>query len=71
MCIWIDAICINKSDIGERNQQVKMMSSIYKRASYVRIWLGEEIGVEWESIDVLKQWSSASWTPLNRLLLLA
>jgi hypothetical protein len=54
MCIWIDAICINQSDIGERNQQVKMMSSIYKRASYVRIWLGEEIGVEWESIDVLK-----------------
>ncbi|KAH8801411.1 heterokaryon incompatibility protein-domain-containing protein [Xylogone sp. PMI_703] len=52
--IWIDAICINQGDIQERNRHVKMMGSIYARAARVRIWLGEEIGIESESILVLE-----------------
>jgi hypothetical protein len=37
---WIDAICINQSDIGERNHQVGMMRQIYVSAADVYIWLG-------------------------------
>lgn len=40
--IWIDALCINQSDIQERNSQVGMMGTIYSRAFFVFIWLGED-----------------------------
>jgi len=39
--IWVDALCINQSDISERNSQVAMMKSIYQNAYQVVIWLGE------------------------------
>lgn len=38
---WIDAICIDQSDVTEQNHQVQMMGSIYSRAQSVAIWLGE------------------------------
>jgi hypothetical protein len=39
---WIDAICINQADDLERNQQVALMTRIYKKCSGVQVWLGEE-----------------------------
>jgi hypothetical protein len=39
---WIDAICINQEDVLERNQQVNLMTRIYKKAVGVHIWLGEQ-----------------------------
>ncbi|KAL7940598.1 heterokaryon incompatibility protein domain-containing protein [Trichoderma barbatum] len=42
--IWIGAICINQNDVKERNEH----------ASCVRIWLGEEIGIEIEAMRVLE-----------------
>lgn len=41
---WIDAICIDQSNNGERNHQVQMMSQIYSGAESVLIWLGVEEG---------------------------
>jgi hypothetical protein len=38
--LWIDQICIDQSIVKERNHQVQMMSDIYKRATYVYVWLG-------------------------------
>lgn len=38
--LWIDAICINQSDIEERNRQVQLMAYIYSRAKEVIVWLG-------------------------------
>ena len=35
--LWIDAICINQSDITERNHQVAQMRQIYQRASQLLI----------------------------------
>ncbi|KAF2442642.1 hypothetical protein P171DRAFT_522385 [Karstenula rhodostoma CBS 690.94] len=40
--LWIDAICINQSDIGERNHEVAKMAQIYTLASRTVIWLGLE-----------------------------
>jgi hypothetical protein len=40
--MWIDAICINQTDLVERSKQVQHMADIYKLASRVVIWLGEE-----------------------------
>jgi len=37
--IWADALCINQSDIDERNQQVSMMGQIYSTAHHTVIHL--------------------------------
>ncbi|KAI1302599.1 heterokaryon incompatibility protein-domain-containing protein [Xylaria venustula] len=38
--LWVDAICINQSNIKERSSQVKLMSEIYRNAAQVLVWLG-------------------------------
>ncbi|KAK2759641.1 heterokaryon incompatibility protein [Colletotrichum kahawae] len=39
--LWVDALCIDQSTHGERNQQVMIMGDIYKSARQVVVWLGE------------------------------
>ncbi|RYN24920.1 hypothetical protein AA0112_g8877 [Alternaria arborescens] len=39
--LWMDSICINQADDGEKAQQVPMMGDIYQRARRVVVWLGE------------------------------
>lgn len=41
--VWVDAVCINQECVVERNHQVRSMSKIYRGASGVLIYLGEEI----------------------------
>jgi hypothetical protein len=38
---WIDAICIDQNNDGERSEQVQKMASIYQAANRVVIWLGD------------------------------
>ncbi|KAK1908926.1 hypothetical protein P3342_006806 [Pyrenophora teres f. teres] len=38
---WIDALCIDQSNVLERNHQVAQMSKIYAGAERVHIWLGK------------------------------
>ncbi|KAK4223690.1 heterokaryon incompatibility protein-domain-containing protein [Podospora fimiseda] len=40
--IWIDALCINQSDIEERDAQVGRMGDICRLAKRVVVWLGPE-----------------------------
>lgn len=42
--VWIDAICINQSDLEERASQVSIMRQVYSRATKVLIWIGEDEG---------------------------
>ncbi|KAI1757807.1 heterokaryon incompatibility protein-domain-containing protein [Xylaria castorea] len=37
--LWIDAICINQHDVAERAIQVRLMGSVYSRASLVLVFL--------------------------------
>ena len=39
--LWVDAICIDQTDVHERNHQVQHMASIYHDAERVIFWLGE------------------------------
>ena len=39
--LWVDAVCINQTNISERTTQVRMMRTIYSRAACVLVWLGE------------------------------
>jgi hypothetical protein len=43
--LWIDAICIDQSQVEERNHQVAMMGKIYSRAYEVLVWLGRSTPV--------------------------
>ncbi|KAF4996681.1 hypothetical protein FDECE_12333 [Fusarium decemcellulare] len=38
--LWIDALCINQADDGEKTQQVSMMHRIYTQCTQCAIWLG-------------------------------
>ncbi|MCJ1296763.1 hypothetical protein MMC34_008330 [Xylographa carneopallida] len=38
--LWIDAICIDQTNVLERNSQVRLMRQIYAGGSYTIIWLG-------------------------------
>jgi hypothetical protein len=38
--LWVDAICINQKDVGERTHQVRMMGDIFRRCKSVYVWLG-------------------------------
>ena len=40
--IWIDALCINQGSIKERNYAVSFMGDVYRCATSVAIFLGEE-----------------------------
>ena len=40
--LWVDSICIDQGNFEERNHQVRLMKDIYKNASEVVVWLGEE-----------------------------
>ncbi|KAF5026432.1 hypothetical protein F66182_1497 [Fusarium sp. NRRL 66182] len=51
--LWIDAICVNQEDIQERNQQVAMMTEIYRLAGKVHMWLGEETASARLAFEVL------------------
>ncbi|KAH8726121.1 heterokaryon incompatibility protein-domain-containing protein, partial [Phaeosphaeriaceae sp. PMI808] len=38
--VWVDAICINQTDLEEKSAQVSMMGNIYAAAKCVLVWLG-------------------------------
>jgi hypothetical protein len=52
--IWIDAICINQSDLIERGDQVAMMRLVYRNADCVRIWMNETIDKDSPAVSALK-----------------
>lgn len=37
---WIDAICVDQSNLAERSEQVRLMAEIYGGAKQVILWLG-------------------------------
>jgi hypothetical protein len=52
--VWIDKICINQDDLGERSGQVQIMGSIYSQAIRTLIWLGpdsDSCSAAWGLID--------------------
>lgn len=39
--VWIDSICINQNDLGEKSDQIKIMGDVYACSICNLIWLGE------------------------------
>ncbi|GES64630.1 hypothetical protein ATEIFO6365_0009011900 [Aspergillus terreus] len=53
--LWADAICINQTDLGEKNTQVPLMKDIYSKASAVLVWLGSGSPKLERGLDALAQ----------------
>lgn len=51
--LWIDAMCINQHDLGERSHQVTRMDEIYRQASQVLVWLGRSTAESAISMQML------------------
>lgn len=72
---WVDQICVNQENINERNAQVKIMVDIYRRASQVIMWLGQETDtVGWkqefsELLDVPTSYLAYDVGTLSHLIL--
>lgn len=52
--LWVDSICINQQDPTERGSQVTFMASIYRSASMIIAWLGEEDVYTEESFALIR-----------------
>ncbi|RYN86925.1 hypothetical protein AA0120_g7828 [Alternaria tenuissima] len=65
---WIDALCIQQSEVHERNHQVRMMGSIYKYAQLVLIWLGKESDDSDLAMRTLMDWEWCNLSTLRYML---
>lgn len=59
--LWIDALCIDQSDLEERGQQVRLMGNIFSTANRVVVWLGEEYDRSDQAFSSLMQLYDRSW----------
>jgi hypothetical protein len=60
---WIDALCINQSNLDERNDQVRLMGKIYSQCKFVFIWLGKESSDSDRALSLVRKWGD-----LDRLM---
>ncbi|KAN0117718.1 HET domain containing protein [Hyaloscypha variabilis] len=67
--LWVDQVCINQSDPGERSHQVGQMRDIYAAASRVLIALGTEdvggrsgLGIKWV-LEVTQEFQASEMNP--------
>lgn len=56
--LWIDAICVNQTDLAERGSQVSHTAEIYKGAARVIVWLGVDSLRSTEALKILRSLSS-------------
>lgn len=51
--LWVDAVCIDQSNLTERGFQVALMSDVYRLAYRVVVWLGPEEDDSFHAFDVM------------------
>ncbi|KAK4128478.1 hypothetical protein N657DRAFT_629576 [Parathielavia appendiculata] len=68
--VWADALCINQTDISERNLQASNMAPIYNNAANICVWLSQDTPdsklamrfIQDELCDIERaQWFSRLW----------
>jgi Heterokaryon incompatibility protein (HET) len=66
--LWIDAICIDQSNLEERNRQVSMMGMIYMTAQHTIIYLGGKTPHSAWVFEALSTMESSGATPVESVL---
>jgi len=59
--LWVDSLCINQSNIEERNHQVLRMGSIFQRAKSVQAWLGIASDDSGEAFALMMDINKPDW----------
>ncbi|KAK7984404.1 hypothetical protein PG989_011806 [Apiospora arundinis] len=54
--LWIDALCIDQNDHREKGHQVGQMSSVYRNAERVLVWLGPSSHAIDDLMDMMALW---------------
>lgn len=52
--VFVDALCIDQSNIEEKNSQVPLMGRIYGQATVVRCWLGPPAAGSDRAMEIVK-----------------
>ena len=63
--LWIDAICVDQTNLRERSSQVKRMADLYRLAGRVVVWLGPKKEDSDYGLRLLEELSSkitVDWT---------
>lgn len=68
--VWADALCIDQSNIEERNQQVRQMGRIYSTAHHTVIYLGSLTPQVEKVLQATPSRSSGRWTNMDAEALL-
>ena len=55
--LWADAICINQSNVAEKESQVQLMRTIFSNAERTLIYLGDEEEKQAQNISKFAVWS--------------
>ena len=66
--LWVDALCINQSDLREKMSQVSLMSRIYGQASQVVVWLSEGWNGSDMALEFLRKLAEDDMLHLDPLL---
>ncbi|KAF1927272.1 uncharacterized protein M421DRAFT_421663 [Didymella exigua CBS 183.55] len=62
--LWIDALCIDQSNVVEKNHQVSQMGEIYRNAVRVIVWLGvlpEELQQSFKDVWAKNRWTESEF----------
>jgi len=63
---WVDSLCINQNDLGERQAQVQVMDQIYRTAEEVIIWLGPSNDQSEEVVELVHKISRLDSSIIQR-----
>jgi hypothetical protein len=58
--IWIDALCIDQTNLSEREAQVSLMGELFRKATTVIAWLGDEDCSTSDAFTVVDRLSSVA-----------
>ncbi|RAK93293.1 hypothetical protein BO79DRAFT_224792 [Aspergillus costaricaensis CBS 115574] len=53
--LWVDAICIDQNNMGEKERQIQNMARIYEQARQVVVWLGEEADSSTRALEAIRE----------------
>ncbi|KAI4157184.1 MAG: hypothetical protein LQ342_008481 [Letrouitia transgressa] len=64
--VWIDQLCIDQSNVEERNAQVALMAGIYRNAQRTIIWLGSGNILHQDEAFIADTANRMNFRPLTR-----
>lgn len=64
---WVDALCVDQSNVMERNIQVAKMRDIFRKAGGVIVWLGRDDEFTADALEVIQKVSAIPESDWSRV----